>query len=52
MKSRELGLLESFAGLCSECKQKEICEVLNRVKVDIVAGKIICPFRHQNDLPG
>ena len=39
MKSRELGLLESFAGLCSECKQKEICEVLNRVKVDIVAGQ-------------
>ena len=26
----------NFAGLCSERKQKEISEVLNRVKVDIV----------------
>ena len=26
-------------GLCSERKQKEISEVLNRVKVDIVAGQ-------------
>ena len=29
----------NFAGLCSERKQKEISEVLNRVKVDIVAGQ-------------
>ena len=34
MKARELGL--QIAGLCSERKQKE---VLNRVKVDIVAGQ-------------
>ena len=27
-------LLGNFAGLCSERKQKEISEVLNRVKVD------------------
>ena len=27
----------NFAGLCSERKQKEVSEVLNRVKVDIVA---------------
>ena len=25
--------------MCSERKQKEICEVLNRVKVDIAAGQ-------------
>ena len=29
----------NFAGLCSEREQKEISEVLNRVKVDIVAGQ-------------
>ena len=29
----------NFAGLCSERKQKEISEVLNRVKADIVAGQ-------------
>ena len=29
----------NLAGLCSERKQKEISEVLNRVKVDIVAGQ-------------
>ena len=29
----------NFAGLCSERKQMEISEVLNRVKVDIVAGQ-------------
>ena len=29
----------NFAGLCSECKQKEISEVLNRVKADIVSGQ-------------
>ena len=29
----------NFAGLCSERKQKEVGEVLNRVKVDIVAGQ-------------
>ena len=29
----------NFAGLCSERKQKEIREVLNRVKPDIVAGQ-------------
>ena len=31
--------MEFFAGLCSERKQKEISEVLNRVKADIVAGQ-------------
>ena len=43
VKARELGLLKiatwNFAGLCSERKQKEISEVLNRVKVHIVAGQ-------------
>ena len=29
----------NFAGLCSERKHKEISEVLNRVKVDRVAGQ-------------
>ena len=29
----------NFSGLCSEHKQKEISEVLNRVKIDIVAGQ-------------
>ena len=29
----------NFAGLCSERKQKEISEVLKRVKADIVAGQ-------------
>ena len=29
----------NFAGLCSERQQKEISEVLNRVKVDIIAGQ-------------
>ena len=29
----------NFAGLCSERKQKKVSEVLNRVKVDIVAGQ-------------
>ena len=29
----------NFAGLCCERKQKEISEVLNRVKVHIVAGQ-------------
>ena len=37
MKSRELKIATwNFAGLCSERKQKEISEVLNRV---IVAGQ-------------
>ena len=43
VKARELGLLKiatwNFVCLCSERNQKENSEVLNRVKVDIVAGQ-------------
>ena len=29
----------NFSGLCSERKQKEVNEVLNKLKLDIAAGK-------------
>ena len=39
---REYGLRVgswNFSGLCSERKQKEVNEVLNKLKLDIAAGK-------------
>ena len=39
---REYGLRVvpwNFSGLCSECKQKEVSELLNKLKLDIVAGQ-------------
>ena len=29
----------NFSGLCSERKQKEVREVLNKLKLDILAGQ-------------
>ena len=29
----------NFSGLCSECKQKEIGEVLAKINIDVVVGK-------------
>ena len=29
----------NFSGLCSECKQKEVAEILSRLNIDIVAGQ-------------
>ena len=29
----------NFSGLCSQCKQKEVSEVLNKLKMDIVAAQ-------------
>ena len=39
---REYGLRVgslNFSGLCSDCKQKEVSEVLNKLKLDTVAGQ-------------
>ena len=39
---REYGLRVgswNFSGLCSQCKQKEVSEVLNKLKLDIVAAQ-------------
>ena len=29
----------NYSGLCSDCKQKEVSEVLNKLKLDIVTGE-------------
>ena len=29
----------NFCGLCSQCKQNEVTEVLNKLKLDIVAAQ-------------